>query len=199
MGISQRRHREKPTISSNALDALRSEESGMGAEMDQQRFLVRPEVSCLCGCGGDFLQRVLLRPVLAEEAWDHARSHLLQRADLACLLYKKLQKQISQEEVHKILMSAVKCEKMFVTDSLPVGLIGMNATMMGKYIEFCADRLAYALGVDKIYNTPNPFEWMEMISLQDKTNFFERRVGEYQKAGVMANKEENCFDLECDF
>jgi len=119
--------------------------------------------------------------------------------DFACLLYKKLQKQIPQEEVHKILKSAVKCEKMFVTDSLPVGLIGMNATMMGKYIEFCADRLAYALGVDKIYNTPNPFEWMEMISLQGKTNFFERRVGEYQKAGVMANKEENCFDLECDF
>lgn len=119
--------------------------------------------------------------------------------DFACLLYKKMKKQIPEAAVHKIIKNAVDCEKMFVTDSLPVGLIGMNAGMMAKYIEFCADRLAYALGVEKIYNTPNPFDWMEMISLQGKTNFFERRVGEYQKAGVMASKEENCFDLECDF
>jgi len=119
--------------------------------------------------------------------------------DFACLLYKKMQNKISQESVHTIIKNAVECEKMFVTDSLPVGLIGMNEQMMSQYIEFCADRLCYALGCDKIFNSANPFDWMEMISLQGKTNFFERRVGEYQKAGVMADKDENCFDLDCDF
>jgi len=119
--------------------------------------------------------------------------------DFACLLYRKMTKKIPQESVHTIIKNAVKCEQMFVTDSLPVGLIGMNEKMMSQYIEFCADRLAYALGCEKIYGSTNPFDWMEMISLQGKTNFFERRVGEYQKAGVMADKEENCFDLDCDF
>jgi len=119
--------------------------------------------------------------------------------DFACLLYRKMAKKLPQESVHAIIRKAVKCEQMFVTDSLPVGLIGMNEKMMSQYIEFCADRLAYALGTEKIYGSSNPFDWMEMISLQGKTNFFERRVGEYQKAGVMADKDENCFDLECDF
>merc|ERR1712037_548959 len=76
-------------------------------------------------------------------------------------------------------------EKEFVTDALPCALIGMNSRMMSQYIEFVADRLLVALGVDKLYNATNPFEWMELISLQGKTNFFEKRVGEYQKAGVM--------------
>jgi len=119
--------------------------------------------------------------------------------DFACLLYTKMIKKLPQNSVHEIIKSAVAAEKTFVTDSLPVGLIGMNSKRMSQYIEFCADRLVYSLGCDKIYNSPNPFEWMEMISLQGKTNFFERRVGEYQKAGVTAPKEENCFDLECDF
>lgn len=119
--------------------------------------------------------------------------------DFACLLYSKMKKHLNPEQVHEIIKSAVDCEKTFVTDSLPVGLIGMNAARMSEYIEFCADRLSFALGADKIYQTANPFEWMEMISLQGKTNFFERRVGEYQKAGVMASKEESCFDLDCDF
>merc|ERR1711879_156571 len=122
--------------------------------------------------------------------------------DFACLLYKKMKKQIPQHEVHKIIKNAVDCEKMFVTESLPVGLIGMNAGMMAKYIEFCADRLAYALGVEKIFNTPNPFDWMEMISLQGKTNFFERRVGEYAKAGVMGSLDKDgggdMFTLDAD-
>jgi len=119
--------------------------------------------------------------------------------DFACLMYSKIKKKLSQANVHEIIKSAVEAEQIFVTESLSVSLIGMNAGLMKKYIEFCADRLAYNLGVEKIYNTPNPFEWMEMISLQGKTNFFERRVGEYQKAGVTAPKEESCFDLECDF
>jgi ribonucleoside-diphosphate reductase subunit M2 len=86
--------------------------------------------------------------------------------------------------VHEIISTAVNCEREFVTDALPVRLIGMSAEEMQKYIAFCADRLCVALGVPKIYNLPNPFEWMEMISLQGKTNFFEKRVGEYSKANV---------------
>jgi len=81
----------------------------------------------------------------------------------------------------------VSIEKQFVCESIPVHLIGMNAAMMSQYIEFVADRLIDALGYPKVYNTANPFDWMEMISLQGKTNFFEKRVGEYQKAGVMSS------------
>jgi ribonucleoside-diphosphate reductase beta chain len=87
-----------------------------------------------------------------------------------------------------------------VTDALPVNLIGMNAKLMQQYIEFVADRLLVELGNEKVYNATNPFDFMEMISLQGKTNFFEKRVGEYQKAGVMnTNKEGNKFALDADF
>lgn len=119
--------------------------------------------------------------------------------DFACLLYSKLIKKVPQHLVHSIIKSAVDCEKRFVSDSLPVSLIGMNADRMKQYIEFVADRLLHALGVEKIYDAKNPFEWMEMISLQGKTNFFEKRVGEYAKANVMASKEEQVFALDCDF
>tara|TARA_B110000285_G_scaffold137344_1_gene153877 strand:+ start:326 stop:619 length:294 start_codon:yes stop_codon:yes gene_type:complete len=83
----------------------------------------------------------------------------------------------------------------FVTESLPVDLIGMNSKLMCQYIQFCADRLLYALNVPKIYHVENPFEWMEMISMQGKTNFFEKRVGEYQKAGVQVNQSSTEFDF----
>jgi len=119
--------------------------------------------------------------------------------DFACLLYTKLRKKLDAAVVQDIVRSAVACEKIFVCDALPVGLIGMNAGRMSTYIEFVADRLLYALGVPKLYHVQNPFEWMEMISMQGKTNFFERRVGEYAKAGVMTSKEENAFSLDMDF
>ena len=96
-------------------------------------------------------------------------------------------------------------EKEFVCEALSVDLIGMNSRMMSEYIEFCADRLLVALDAPKLYNTGNPFDWMELISLQGKTNFFEKRVGEYQKAGVMAgldnkeNPQNNDFALDADF
>jgi len=94
-------------------------------------------------------------------------------------------------------------EKEFVSDSLPVDLIGMNAKMMCQYIEFVADRLLVALGYPKLYRASNPFDFMELISLQGKTNFFEKRVGEYQKAGVMngnsQNKENFSFTKDADF
>lgn len=120
--------------------------------------------------------------------------------DFACLLYSMLERPLSQERVEEIIRDAVTIEKSFVCDAIPVNLIGMNADLMSQYIEFVADRLMLALGYPKIYNSANPFEWMEMISLQGKTNFFEKRVGDYQKAGVMADKTENHgFTLEADF
>jgi len=123
--------------------------------------------------------------------------------DFACLLYSMLENKLTQEHVHSIIEEAVAIEKVFVCDSIPVRLIGMNSDMMKQYIEFCADRLLDALGYEKIWNVVNPFEWMEMISLQGKTNFFEKRVGEYQKSGVMGSLEEGGggggFCLDADF
>jgi len=118
--------------------------------------------------------------------------------DFACLLYSKLVNKLSPERITEIITDAVSIEQEFVVDALPVELIGMNSKLMTKYIEFCADRLLVALGCPKHYGTPNPFEWMEMISLQGKTNFFEKRVGEYAKSGVGAESN-HCFDLEADF
>jgi ribonucleoside-diphosphate reductase beta chain len=93
----------------------------------------------------------------------------------------------------------VEIEKNFILDALPVKLIGMNSDLMSQYIEFVADRLLMELGNDKVYNKPNPFDFMEMISLQGKTNFFEKRVGEYQKSGVLSEKASNTFSLNEDF
>lgn len=121
--------------------------------------------------------------------------------DFACLLYTNhVKNQLPKEQVTKIITDAVAIEKEFVSDAIPVKLIGMNADLMCQYIEFVADRLLVALGCAKFYNAANPFDFMEMISLQGKTNFFEKRVAEYQKAGVMNKKEENnVFNLDEDF
>ena len=121
--------------------------------------------------------------------------------DFACLLYNNhLIGKLPEENVIKIIEDAVAIEKEFVTDSLPVNLIGMNAELMCQYIEFVADRLLNELIGRTLYGSTNPFDFMEMISLQGKTNFFEKRVGEYQKAGVL-NKEESAqkFSLDEDF
>ncbi|CAK7333563.1 unnamed protein product [Dovyalis caffra] len=105
--------------------------------------------------------------------------------DFACLLYSLLRTKLSEERVKAIVKDAVEIEKEFVVDALPCALVGMNGELMSQYIEFVADRLLGALGCGKVYNAANPFDWMELISLQGKTNFFEKRVGEYQKASVM--------------
>lgn len=111
-----------------------------------------------------------------------------------------LANKLSQERIYEIISEAVSYEKEFVTDALPVGLIGMNSKLMSEYIEFCADRLIYALGYNKLYNTLNPFDWMELISLQGKTNFFEKRVSDYAKHSVVNNdKEDNIFTTDADF
>ncbi|MEM7297582.1 MAG: ribonucleoside-diphosphate reductase small subunit [Bacteroidota bacterium] len=121
--------------------------------------------------------------------------------DFACLLYNNhLINKLPVETIQGIIKDAVEIEKEFVTDALPVKLIGMNSDLMCQYIEFVADRLLSELGCPKIYNSTNPFDFMEMISLQGKTNFFEKRVGEYQKAGVMdGDKEKSKFSLDEDF
>ncbi len=119
--------------------------------------------------------------------------------DFACELYSMLNNKISGDDIRDIICDAVGYEKEFVKDALPVSLIGMNAELMCQYIEFVADRLLVALGHAKVYNTHNPFPWMEMISLQGKTNFFEKRVGDYQKAGVTASRDEQVFSLTEEF
>ena len=121
--------------------------------------------------------------------------------DFACMLYNKhLVNQLEKENVQEIIADAVEIEKEFVTESLPVRLIGMNSDLMSQYIEFVADRLLVELGNNKIYNTSNPFDFMDMISLQGKTNFFEKRVSEYQKAGVLNKEEEkDKFSFDADF
>lgn len=120
--------------------------------------------------------------------------------DFACLLYTQhLVNKLPEETVYTIIKDAVEIEKHFVTDALPVDLIGMNAKLMAQYIEFVADRLLLSLGLKKVYNATNPFDFMELISLQGKTNFFERRVGEYQKAGVKSDPQSHTFSLDEDF
>lgn len=120
-------------------------------------------------------------------------------------MYSTLQNKLTQERVQTIIHEAVEIEKMFVCDAIPVALIGMNAKAMSTYIEFVADRLLQSLGYEKLYNAQNPFEWMELISLQGKTNFFEKRVGEYAKASVInqTNKDESkdagAFTMDADF
>ncbi|MCC8408444.1 ribonucleoside-diphosphate reductase small subunit [Mucilaginibacter sp. UR6-1] len=120
--------------------------------------------------------------------------------EFACLLYSMLNNKLSKEEATSIITDAVEIEKEFVSDALPVNLIGMNAKLMSQYIEFVADRWLQELGYDKHYNATNPFDFMEMISLQGKTNFFEKRVGDYQKSGVLNNVlESKSFSLDEDF
>ncbi len=121
--------------------------------------------------------------------------------DFACLLFNNhLVNKISNERITEIIVDAVKIEKEFVTEALPVKLIGMNADLMCQYIEFVADRLLLELRCDKVFNSSNPFDFMEMISLQGKTNFFEKRVAEYQKAGVMnSDSDQPKFSLDEEF
>ncbi len=109
----------------------------------------------------------------------------------ACQLYEKLERKLTQGEINKLIGEAVDVEKSFICDALPVSLIGMNSSLMGQYVEFVADRMLTDLGYEPLYGSKNPFDWMDLISLEGKTNFFEKRVAEYQKSGVMANLEGN--------
>jgi ribonucleotide reductase beta subunit family protein with ferritin-like domain len=120
--------------------------------------------------------------------------------EFAILLYSMLENKLPVEVVHDIIREAVDVEREFICEALPVDLIGMNSGLMARYVEFVADRLLTTIGVPKLYNVSNPFDWMELISLQGKTNFFEKRVAEYQKAGVMGSESTmNSFALDEEF
>ena len=119
--------------------------------------------------------------------------------DFACLMYSHLANKLPEERVKLIVCEAVEIEIEFLTEALPCALIGMNGDLMEIYIKYVADRLLVELGCDKEYNVENPFDFMENISLDGKTNFFEKRVGEYQKAGVMSKAEDRVFSVDVDF
>jgi ribonucleoside-diphosphate reductase beta chain len=114
--------------------------------------------------------------------------------DLACLLFCKLNNKLNKQKVRDIIKEAVAIEKEFICDALPCKLIGMNAKLMSQYIEFVADRLLVQLGCNKIYKVSCPFDFMEMISLEGKTNFFEKRVGEYSL--VSDTRSDKAFDID---
>lgn len=120
--------------------------------------------------------------------------------DFACLLFRNhINNKPSRERVLEIMLPAVEMEKEFVQSALPVSLIGMNQTLMSEYIEFVADRLLNSLGFEKHYNSKNPFDFMELISLDNKTNFFEHHSTEYQKSGVIGDAKDNSFGVDEDF
>ncbi|XP_077362995.1 ribonucleoside-diphosphate reductase subunit M2 B [Festucalex cinctus] len=119
--------------------------------------------------------------------------------NFACLLYSYLVKKPSEDRVKDIITQAVNIEQEFLTEALPVDLIGINSSLMKQYIQFVADRLLTDLGLDKVYLSENPFDFMESISLEGKTNFFEKRVGEYQRFGVMSGMMDGEFTLNADF
>ena len=118
--------------------------------------------------------------------------------EFAVLMYSMLKDKPKNYVVLEIIKEAVELEKEFITESLPCSLIGMNMDLMKQYIEYVADRLLLMLGLEKIYNSTNPFDWMELISIQGKTNFFEKRVGEYSNI-ANSKKEDNVFELDDDF
>ncbi|EFJ50567.1 hypothetical protein VOLCADRAFT_101784 [Volvox carteri f. nagariensis] len=159
-------------------------------------------------CAIFWLKKRLLMPGLSFSNCLISRDEGL-HCDFACCLYGHLKNRLSRERVVKIVDEAVRLEDEFCTEALSCELLGMNADLMRQYIRFVADRLLVSLGYDKYYNTVNPFDWMEMISLQGKANFFERRVGEYQRACVMAGdngsaeqargSSEHVFRTDCDF
>ena len=117
--------------------------------------------------------------------------------EFAVLLYSKLQKKLNKKRIYEIIKEAVDIEKEFINDAIPCRMIGMNSALMSQYVEFVADRLCLQLGYDKIYNAQNPFDFMELISIETKVNFFERTNSEY----ALANKkiDEDVFDLSTDF
>lgn len=141
-------------------------------------------------CSIFWLKKRGLMPGLAQSNELISRDEGL-HCDFACMLYTLLQNKLTATEIHQIITEAVEIEKEFVTDALPVALIGMNAKAMQQYIEFVADRLLVALQQPPIYKTTNPFDFMEIISMERKTNFFERRVSEYQKIGVAKGEQKN--------
>ena len=119
--------------------------------------------------------------------------------EFGIMMYNKSKNRLEEEQVNHIFREAVSIEKEFIIESIPCSLLGMNATLMNQYIEYVSDRLLSQLGYNTIYNSQNPFEFMENISINGKTNFFEERVSEYSKVGVGCNRENMIFKLDENF
>lgn len=119
--------------------------------------------------------------------------------DFACMLFKYIKYRPEEKKIHAVIREAVQLEQEYLTEALPVNLIGMNCKLMSQYIEYVADHLLTELNYSKLYHASNPFDFMENLSIETKTNFFERRVSEYQKAGVLAKEEDKKFSLDADF
>ena len=192
-----------------AAGAVGARQGALGAALDaSRRGVVRGALRGVCVRRGHFLFGVVLRHLLHEEARQAAGPVHVERAHQPRRGYAPTLRACSSPSctarppaarVLEIVESAVAVECAFVRDSLRVDLLGMNATAMCTYVEFCADRLLVALGQPKRYNVTCPFEWMTLISMQGKTNFFEKRVSEYAKAGVGVNAAEQAFDTDVDF
>lgn len=145
-----------------------------------------------------WLKRRGLMPGLTHSNELISRDEGLHR-DFACLMYSHVVNKLPQERIHKIIKEAVIIEKEFLTESLPVDMIGMNCRLMSQYIEFVADHLLVELDCEKLYKVNNPFDFMENISIDGKTNFFEKKVSEYQRPGVMTTENDRQFQLDADF
>lgn len=150
-------------------------------------------------CAIFFFKKLGLMPGLTFSNELISRDEGLHR-DFACHVYGLLHHPLAQERIHEIVRSAVECEKMYVRDALRGDLIGMNATLMQQYVEFVADHLVTTLGYDPVFAVSNPFDWMQLISVKGKSNFFEKRESEYQIANVMQNSTNaKVFEMDGDF
>jgi ribonucleoside-diphosphate reductase beta chain len=187
-----------PAVARKAEWALRWVDNGTFAERLIAFAAVEGIFFSGCFCSIFWMKKRGLMPGLTFANEQISKDEGMHR-DFAVLLHNRLKHPLSVDRIHALVSEAVLCEQHFVTEALPVALIGMNNGLMSQYIEFVADHLLSSLGVPRLYNTPNPFDWMELISLEGKTNFFEKRVGEYQKAGVNSAAEENVFTLDMDF
>ena len=187
-----------PCVKKKAEWALRWIENGTFAERLVAFAAVEGIFFSGSFCSIFWLKKRGLMPGLATSNEFISRDEGL-HCDFACLLYSMLKNKLPQDSINKMIVDAVKIEQEFVTDALPVDLIGMNARLMSQYIEFCADRLLVSLGCPKHFNSENPFDFMETISLEGKTNFFEKRVSEYTKAGVGKTQEEQEVKFDEDF
>jgi ribonucleoside-diphosphate reductase beta chain len=187
-----------PCVSRKAEWALRWIENGSFAERLVAFAAVEGIFFSGSFCSIFWLKKRGLMPGLATSNEFISRDEGL-HCDFACLLFGMLKNKLSDKEVKEMITSAVAIEQEFITDALPVDLIGMNSKLMRQYIEFVADRLLNSLGCPKHYNSANPFDFMETISLEGKTNFFEKRVSEYTKAGVGKKREDQALKFDEDF
>lgn len=187
-----------PCVSKKAEWALRWIENGTFAERLVAFAAVEGIFFSGSFCSIFWLKKRGLMPGLATSNEFISRDEGL-HCDFACLLHGMLNQKLTQQQVYDMITSAVEIEQEFITDALPVDLIGMNAKLMRQYIEFVADRLLNSLNFPKYYNSANPFDFMESISLEGKTNFFEKRVSEYTKAGVGKKREDQALKFDEDF